>query len=139
MSRTESSQRAVVVFTAKLGPQVADTSAVRLRLARWLDGIGIEDHEAIDDVLLIVSELATNAIRAACTQAHARVALGPRDLEVEVSDDGPGLPPEARAVLDASAPAADRLRGLYLVSELSDEVTVSSGAAGTVIRCRRRR
>ena len=122
------------VFTARLIPRLADVAPTRVRLRRWLDARGVAATIA-DDLVLVVSELASNAVRMA--RGHVEVQVEHEVDErvvVAVRDDGPGLPPGAMAVLEAPHSTLDRTRGLFLVSALSDDVRVASDGSGTVIR-----
>ena len=121
------------VFTARLVPRLADVAPTRARLRPWLDAGGIGGTIA-DDVVLVVSELATNAARTARRHVEVEVEHRADRVVVAVRDDGPGLPPAAMAVLDAPDSTRDRTRGLFLVSALSDDVRLVSDGSGTVIR-----
>ena len=76
--------------------------------------------ERVDDAMLLVSELVTNAIRHAGLEEQETIRLvvetDDRGMRVEVSDRGPGF--------ELTEPAPDPSRpsgwGLYLVRELSD-------------------
>jgi anti-sigma regulatory factor (Ser/Thr protein kinase) len=68
----------------------------------------------IDDCLLVVSELATNAVTAGRTVVSMTVDIHREHVRVAAYDDGPGLP---RPV---TAGARDRQgRGLAIVNSLS--------------------
>jgi anti-sigma regulatory factor (Ser/Thr protein kinase) len=96
---------------------------------------------ALDDLLVTVSELVTNAVRAASGEPGG-VSLRAWDEEdrlvLEVEDDGGGfigdLPDEVHLPdLDATGG-----RGLFLVRALADEIDVLPGANGTIVRATRR-
>lgn len=117
----------------------ADPSAVRFlrrALAAWLQKAG-RPPEDIDVLVLVASELATNALRsgATCTVVRAWVEDGHEVLEVE--DDGPGF-----VVLDAPEMPldeyAERGRGLFISRRLVDSLDVARRESGTVVTARRR-
>lgn len=131
-------------FSYRFSPSLANISLVRHFLADWLTLQGVEgtDH---DDLLLVASELSSNAVRAA-SGAPGALALRARvdgdAIVIEVHDDGKGL---AWAPLDADAlpdPEADQGRGLFLVTALSDAVEIIAGdpddAPGTTVRAVKR-
>ncbi|MFI6978460.1 ATP-binding protein [Embleya sp. NPDC050154] len=73
--------------------------------------------ETVDDVLLTVSELITNAHVHAHSTAHLVLAWDNRCLNVYVSDTGPGLP-VVRGEGDTPATSG---RGLAIVDAVADE------------------
>jgi anti-sigma regulatory factor (Ser/Thr protein kinase) len=84
----------------------------------------LDDHfdvTRLDDVLLLVTELVTNAIRHAGVDEEGSVGLDvsvtPGVLRVEVSDPGPGF-----EQLEHPEPDLDRTGGwgLFLVDQLAD-------------------
>ena len=82
-------------------------------------------RETIDSVTLLVSELATNAIVHADTDFVVRVEWTKRQVCVEVSDTGAGIP-----ALRHSRPYDTSGRGLPIVDALSDSWGVRPSAAG---------
>lgn len=109
----------------KLGMDVAEVrrarELVRLQLTRW-------KLERLTDVTeLLVSELVTNALRAAAHDVELRL-MRVGKLLVEVSDDDHNLPQLRRA--DAED---EEGRGLALVSHLSDRWGTSRKAVGKVV------
>ena len=98
-------------------------------------------HESTDahlrhTLLLVVSELCTNAIEA-LQDKQAQLTLRVRDLDkcvvVEVEDSGPGFPTgTGRRGSDAED---ERGRGLQVVRALVDELTVERTQGCTTVRC----
>jgi PAS domain S-box-containing protein len=115
--------------TWTLSPDVTEVSATRRALAAWL-----ADRDAAgDDVLLAVSELLANAVRAARTQVTLRIAVSPDEVVAEVADDGAGgLDLAGHDVLPELAD--ERGRGLFLVHALAAGVTAMSTTEGSVVR-----
>jgi signal transduction histidine kinase len=68
----------------------------------------------IDDALLVVSELVTNAVVHAASDARVELRLAPGVLRIEVSDNGDGAP-EPQSI-DVTRPSG---RGLLLVSAMA--------------------
>jgi anti-sigma regulatory factor (Ser/Thr protein kinase) len=81
--------------------------------------------EIADRAALMVSELATNAIRHGGSDFEVLVELTPDELHVEIADSGGGSPTVHRALpLDASG------RGLHIVESLSDKWGVRRATSG---------
>ncbi|GGL01692.1 hypothetical protein GCM10012284_40340 [Mangrovihabitans endophyticus] len=84
--------------------------------------------------MVAANELLTNAVRHGGGQGH--VALWQEDgfVVCEVSDHGDGLP-EPRPT-PPPRPATDQTGGwgLWLAGELTDELHLTTGAAGTTVR-----
>jgi CheY-like chemotaxis protein/anti-sigma regulatory factor (Ser/Thr protein kinase) len=82
---------------------------VRSTLDGWTDG------DRIDDIVLCVSELVTNAVVHAASSPRVMVHVRPAVIHVEVSDDSGVLPVEKEAELtDTSG------RGMAILSGFSD-------------------
>ena len=81
---------------------------VRQKLAEW----GID--EPLDDALLVVSELAANALTHAHSSYRVRIATTDAALRIEVDDDGAGTP-EPQPLTETE----EHGRGLHLVGALA--------------------
>lgn len=106
----------------------------RLRqLIRWAAGrVGL-DSDRTGYLVIAVSEAAGNAITHG--GGHGALELiqdDQRRLIAQVSDHGPGLPPNISVTL----PDPDALsgRGLWLIHETCDRVDVTTGSGGTTVR-----
>ncbi|WP_277439163.1 SpoIIE family protein phosphatase [Streptomyces sp. SPB162] len=109
----------------KLGMDVAEVRTARELTRRQL---GIWGLERLSDVTeLLVSELVTNALRAASRDVQLRL-MNVGKLLVEVSDDDHNLPQLRRADADD-----EEGRGLALVSHLSRRWGTSRKAVGKVV------
>ncbi|HSL56268.1 MAG TPA: ATP-binding protein [Acidimicrobiales bacterium] len=112
--------------------------AVRHLLACWLRDLQA-DRRLIDDMVLVVTELVTNAIEAS-TEDGSRVgvsaAAADHTIEIEVTDDGGGF--ELGPAVGLPGPRSSRGRGLGIVNALCDHVEVRRDRGRTVVRaCRR--
>jgi PAS domain S-box-containing protein len=111
------------------GPDVSELRALRELLRRWARNVGLDDATA-DDVVLVTSEAAANAIE------HARspddrvftVTVDALDetVDVEVRDYGQWHEPQ---------PDHDG-RGLVVMRALVDDLTIDCRRDGTVVRFR---
>jgi CheY-like chemotaxis protein/anti-sigma regulatory factor (Ser/Thr protein kinase) len=91
---------------------------VRGQLAAW------GAARFVDDALLVVSELATNAVVHAESAFTVRLKLSGAALRIEVADEAATSSPEPRVADDS----AEGGRGLFLVSAVSSAWGVESGA-----------
>jgi len=84
----------------------------------------------VDEVAVMVSELATNCVRHTDTEFTVNVEHDQTRIRVEVSDRGAGAP--TLRVPDATEPTG---RGLRIVRELSDSFGVepASGSPGKTV------
>jgi serine/threonine-protein kinase RsbW len=82
-----------------------------------------------DDIAVMVSELVTNCVRHTVTDFSVSVDVTGREVRVEVTDHGGGVPVVRSP--DASEPSG---RGLRIVQELSDSfgITEAKSAGKTV-------
>ncbi|GAB3201503.1 hypothetical protein GCM10027062_23950 [Nocardioides hungaricus] len=92
---------------------------VRQRLREW--GIG----EPVDDALLVVSELAANALTHAHSSYSIRLSATSRVLRIEVDDAGAGTP-EPQPLTDDG----EHGRGLHLVDALAVSWGMESAVSG---------
>lgn len=112
----------------------ASVPAARDAVRAWL-----EEHRLVptraDDIQVAVTELVTNAVRAARSAIEVRAWSSTDVVTVEVIDDGPGFDPSIPHDARELDPLADRGRGLFVVASIVDECTIESGPNGTIVRC----
>ncbi|WP_091202621.1 ATP-binding protein [Micromonospora narathiwatensis] len=90
--------------------------------------------QRLDDFVLAVNELITNAVRHGGGQGWLRLWRQAGELVCEVADHGHGI--SAHRLSDRNRPAPDTAGGwgLWLARELSDTMVVDTGDAGTTVR-----
>ncbi|MBQ0901677.1 ATP-binding protein [Micromonospora sp. U21] len=90
--------------------------------------------QRLDDFVLAVNELITNAVRHGGGRGWLRLWQEPGMLVCEVADHGHGISPQRLG--DRRRPAPDTAGGwgLWLARELTDAMEVATGAAGTTVR-----
>jgi anti-sigma regulatory factor (Ser/Thr protein kinase) len=86
-----------------------------LECLRELFPVSSVASDVIDDYLLVVSELTTNAVKAGCTAVSITVEVHRDHLRFAVHDDGPGVPGPGTA----RRPSDRGGRGLPIVDSLS--------------------
>lgn len=122
-------------FTFRCAPDVTNIAPARHALARWLGSTAGITPIAADDLLLICSELVTNAtIHGGGTgDVVVRARVEGDAVAIEVEDGGVGF---TRPVALPPAPRfAERGRGLLLVDALSDHLTIErTDRATTIVR-----
>ncbi len=108
---------AAVPVVTTLSAQDRSPAAARRVVQEALMRGGLE--LVLDDALLLVTELVTNAVVHAGTDVELQVDVGVGTVRVEVVDHGAGAPP----LLASSVPAADREggRGIFLLDKLAHE------------------
>lgn len=111
-------------FQVELAPHVRQLAPMRKVVSERLLTHDVAASD-VDDVLLILSELCTNAIQATATggdRVVARVQLSPTSLTVEVENVGP--PFESEVATARHGPDRVRGRGLDIVRALAGDVTM---------------
>ena len=125
------------IFDERFPATPAAVAVARGELGSWfyehLSGSELTAWE----MLLVTSELATNAARAARGTFRLRAWLEAGSVVLEVLDDGPGFDGRLPNPDDTIPLRAERGRGLYLVRSLTDECIVQSNDGGTVVRVRK--
>jgi anti-sigma regulatory factor (Ser/Thr protein kinase) len=107
-------------------PEPRAASDVRRAVASWLRSRGFPTV-GLDDLLLVVSELVTNAVVHARTAARFELRWDGRRATVEVTDGDrhpPALPDEAPAIGG---------RGLFLIDRLTTAWGSDAGPSGKTV------
>lgn len=124
----------------RFSPHTAAVPLARHLLEDWLRHQPV-DPAAVPDLVLIASELCSNAVNASAGThggLSLRAWLERDDVVVEVCDDGPGLAMPERLETEPPPGAAERGRGLYIVRMLADEVAVTNDGTGSAVRAVKR-
>ena len=126
-------------FEYRFAPSVTNIRLSRHVLANWLEVLPGVDVDAIDDLLVVCSELVTNAVLhtpgvpdAICLRAHA----DGDSIVLEVEDQGRGFVWPVAHVMSDVHDHEEHGRGLFIVEALTDRLgVVKTDAERTVVRC----
>ena len=86
----------------------------------------------LNDLLIVASELASNAIRHGGGRGRLRLWQSGDRLYCQVSDNGPGIA-DASVGLETPDPRQTGGRGVWIVRRLSEYVEIERTADGTVV------
>jgi anti-sigma regulatory factor (Ser/Thr protein kinase) len=90
--------------------------------------------QRLDDFVLAVNEMMTNAVRHAGGSGALTLWCQDETLHCEVTDEGPGIPRDQLGNRLAPPALAFNGRGLWLARQLCDSVTITTGPRGTTVR-----
>ena len=110
-----------------LPAQAQSPSAARRAVQEILTGAGLE--VMLDDALLLVTELVTNAVVHAGTDIELHIDIGPGRARIEVIDHGPGVPVRRG---DPDSPREGG-RGIFLLDALAQEWGTRHFAGGKAV------
>jgi serine/threonine-protein kinase RsbW len=90
--------------------------------------------QRLDDFVVAVNELLTNAVRHGGGSGHVTLRHEPGAVVCEVTDHGGGMPAGWTPRTGRPAPDEPGGWGLWLADELTDSIDVTSDGTGTVVR-----
>ena len=136
---TAGSEKSLGPFEHRFSALLAAIPVARHLFGAWLRHQPIDESDR-EDMLVVASELCTNAVRAASPAARACSWRAWRDgdaIVIEAEDDGPGFGGPTSGPDQLPDPVQTSGRGLFLVQSLVDELTVGSRAdgSGAIVRC----
>ena len=120
-------------MTVSLPPvTTSDLAGLRQRVTEAALRVGLSSHRAAT-FTVAVNEIVINAVEHGGGAAHVTLELRAGCLVVEVHDDGVV---HRRITAPTVTPPTDQPhgRGLWLARQLSDELVIDTGAAGTKVR-----
>jgi serine phosphatase RsbU (regulator of sigma subunit)/anti-sigma regulatory factor (Ser/Thr protein kinase) len=131
-----SRQRPLAPLVHRFSPTPAAVTIARHLLHDWLTMVPAEP-EGSENVLLVASELCSNAVRHASGEPGGITLtawVDGDDVVVEVKDDGKGLAPATVVSDEPPDPEAEEGRGLFLVRTIADELSFDVHDDGTSVR-----
>ncbi|MGC5049861.1 ATP-binding protein [Micromonospora sp. DT48] len=111
----------------------AQVTELRHSVAACARTAGLRDQR-LDDFVLAVNELITNAVRHGGGQGRLRLWKESGLVLCEVADHGPGISTQNLDNRSRPAPETAGGWGLWLARELTDAMDVETGPAGTTVR-----
>jgi anti-sigma regulatory factor (Ser/Thr protein kinase) len=129
-------QRPLAPLVHQFSPTPAAVPLARHLLQDWLTLVPVEADSA-ENVLLVASELCSNAVRHASGEPRGitmKAWVDGDDIIIEVVDDGKGMPHYTMSDDELPDPEAEEGRGLFLVRTIADEVTFEVQDSGTAVR-----
>ncbi len=87
-----------------------------------------------DDLVLVVNEIATNAIRHGGGSGTLTMVSQPDGVSVEVRDCGPGLPAHTREEPPTATATSIGGRGLWIVRRRCRRLSIASSEHGVAVR-----
>jgi anti-sigma regulatory factor (Ser/Thr protein kinase) len=127
-------------FEHRFSPNPATVPLARHLMADWLEHLVGDDDERAD-LLLVASELCSNAVRhstGAPTSLVLRARAEADAVVIEVEDDGRGFAAVFRDDDDLPDGSAEQGRGIYLARALTDELDAFRREGHTVVRAVKR-
>ena len=131
-------------FEYRFTRSLSNIRLARHALAGWLELQPGVDADAIDDLLVVCSELVTNAVlhapgpEASATAIALRAETNGDSVVLEVEDPGGGFSWPVAHVMSDVRESEEHGRGLFIVEALTDRLGVVQGHgedSGTVVRC----
>src|SRR5690348_774879 len=105
--------------------------ALRSTISAHASGLG-SPPALIDRLLIVASELATNAVRHGGGQGRLRLWAAEGRLVCEVTDSGPGFA-DPGVGDSAPGPAATGGRGMWICHQLCDKIVITNGHPGATV------
>jgi anti-sigma regulatory factor (Ser/Thr protein kinase) len=104
--------------------------AVRAAVSAHAIHLGAQP-ERVQHLMIIASELASNVVRHGGGRGRLRLWRADGTLRCEVSDHGPGIADPAGAGQRQPMPLSSSGRGLWMVRQLSETMTIECDPRGT--------
>jgi serine/threonine-protein kinase RsbW len=89
--------------------------------------------DALDDFVIVVHELATNAVRHGGGRGKIEMRADGDTLLCDIRDHGPGFPDGVPAPAGPPSPEVPGGRGLWLARHLSDTLLITDGPGGVTV------
>jgi serine/threonine-protein kinase RsbW len=138
-NRRELPSHPPAAFEYRFTPSTASIRLARYVLADWLSTQPDPTDDAVDDLLIVCSELCTNAVLHASASGDVvvRASVDGDAVVVEVEDDGHGMAWPRTGSIGDVLHHEEHGRGLFIVAALTDHLSVTSEGSRTVVTCRK--
>lgn len=120
----------------RFAPHVAELPIARRVLREWLDRVP-RNEDAVQELLIVTTELCTNAVRHAGAGLVTLRAWEEDDtvvVEIEATDS---LAETSAVVRDLDDPYEEGGRGMLIVEHLCDDVSIVVRGRNRFVRCRK--
>jgi len=115
-----------------IGVDASSLYTLRAAVSAHASELGMGDRQ-LDKLLVVATELATNVIRYGGSAGRLRLWRSGDMLACQVDDDGPGMTGADQAGMQPVALGAVGGRGLWIVRQLCDQVTITSDGHGVTV------
>jgi anti-sigma regulatory factor (Ser/Thr protein kinase) len=105
--------------------------ALRAAVSAHAVTLGLPE-ERLGTIVLIATELATNAIRHGAGTGRLRLWRSDQTVHLQVSDDGPGMAQPDKAGRRPAPLSSPGGRGLWIVRQVSDRLDIAADHGTTV-------
>ena len=122
----------------RFAPHVAELPIARRALREWLLSDGDTDADAVQELLVVATELCTHAVRATSPGLVTLRAWDEGDAVVVEVESMDGVVEASAVVRNFEAPLDDEGRGMLIVQSLCDEMSVVVRGRSRFVRCRKR-
>ncbi len=106
--------------------------ALRAAVSAHASSLGMKSDQ-LGALLVVATELATNAIRHGGTMGQLRLWRVDEAIFCQVIDDGPGIAKPDQAGTQPVPLNADEGRGLWIVRQLSDQLVIDNRHPGATV------
>jgi anti-sigma regulatory factor (Ser/Thr protein kinase) len=105
--------------------------SLRATLAAHANRLGAPSR-VVDRLLIVASELATNAVRHGGGSGRLRLWRDGTTVRCRVTDEGPGIP-DSTIGYESPSPLATSGRGIWICRQLCEELIIDSHRRGTAV------
>jgi len=116
----------------EVGVEATGLYPLRAAVAAHATDLGMGEGQ-LDKLLVVVTELATNVIRHGGGAGRLQLWRDADMIACQVTDDGPGIADPETAGMRPIPLDADCGRGLWIVRQLCDQVTIESNGHGSTV------
>jgi serine/threonine-protein kinase RsbW len=120
----------------RFAPHVAELPVARRALREWLERLP-RDPDAVQELLIVTTELCTNAVRHAGSGLVTLRAWEDDDAVVVEIESLENLHETSTVVRNLDEPAVEGGRGMMIVERLCDDVSIVVRGRSRFVRCRK--
>ncbi|WP_200207680.1 anti-sigma factor RsbA family regulatory protein [Micromonospora coerulea] len=118
------------IGTPALAATFADVAGLRRQVRTLVHTVGWLADDRLDDLLLVLSEMASNSLRHGAGRPSLHLWGAPGEIVCEIRDQGTG-PDDPLAGYRPPDPNMEGSRGLWIARQVCDDFAISADEAGT--------